>query len=100
MDDFSLVSSNPVGVNENPGRMERGFTFNPANYRFQPNGWSGETIRLEMYTVDGKNVLRQSVTGFDAGQYRLPVDRFESGNYLLKVSTDKKSSVQEITIGR
>ncbi|MBW8890348.1 MAG: T9SS type A sorting domain-containing protein [Fibrobacteres bacterium] len=100
MDDFSLVNSNPVGVNENPGRMDRGISFDPATYRFQPTGWNGEAIRLEMYTVGGKMVLKQSVMGFDAGQYNLPVGRFESGNYLLKVSTDKNSSVQKITIGR
>jgi hypothetical protein len=100
MDDFSLVSSDAVGISGNSGRMNRGFNFDPATYGFQPDGWSGGSIRLEMYTVDGKNVLKQSVTGFDADQYRLPVGRFESGNYLLKVSTDKKSSVQRITIGR
>jgi hypothetical protein len=99
MDDFSLISSDAVGV-ENSGRMNRGITFNPATYRIQPNGWNGQAIRLELYTVDGKTVLKQWVPGFDADQYRLPVGRFESGNYLLKMSTDKNSSVQKITIGR
>jgi hypothetical protein len=80
--------------------MRRGFTFNPATYRIQPNGWNGGVIRLELYTVDGKNVLKQWVTGSDADQYRLPVSRFESGNYLLKMSADKISSVQKITIDR
>ncbi len=100
MDEFSLVNSSTVGVIGNSGRMNPGFTFNPATYGIQPNGWSGGAIRLELYTVGGKTVLKQSVKGFDADQYRLPVGRFESGNYLLKVSTDKASSVQKITIGR
>jgi hypothetical protein len=68
--------------------------------RIQPNGWSGGTIRLEMYTVDGKKVLKQWFTGFDADPYRLPVGRFESGTYLLKMSADNSSSVQKITMGR
>ncbi|MEO6096956.1 MAG: family 43 glycosylhydrolase [Fibrobacteria bacterium] len=100
MDEFSLINMDAVGVAENPGRKNQWFTFNPATYRIQPNGWSGETIRLEMYTVGGKKVLKQSVTGSDADRFTLPVGRFESGNYLLKVSTDKNSSVQKITIGR
>lgn len=100
MDEFSLVRTDKSAAVENPGRMNRGFTFNPATYRIQPNGWSGGAIRLELYTVDGKSVLKQSVTGTDADQYNLPVGRFESGNYLLKMSSDKISSVQKITIGR
>lgn len=100
MDDFSLVSTDPVGVVGNPGRMDRGFTFNPATYRIQPDGWKGGTIRLEMFTIDGKMVLKQWVPGSGADQYRLPVGRFETGNYLLKVSADKVSSVQRIAIDR
>jgi hypothetical protein len=100
LDDFSLISSDPVGVIQNYGRMNRGVTFDPATYRIHAEGWSGEAIRLEMFTVAGKSVLKQSVTGFDADQYSLPVGRFESGNYLLKVSTDRNSSVQKITLGR
>jgi hypothetical protein len=100
MDDFSLSRSDPVPVVKNSGRMNRGFTFNPATYRIQPDGWSGGTIRLELYSVDGKNVLKHWITGFDADSYRLPVGRIESGNYLLKLGAGKNSSVQKITIGR
>jgi hypothetical protein len=99
MDDFSLASSDPVSMDAASPR-NRGSFFNPATYSIQPSD-PGETVRLEMYTVNGKRILKQIlVPGSGAGQFRLPVHQFENGHYLLKMISGGNSSMQKVTIAR
>jgi hypothetical protein len=100
LDDFSLVNSEAVRTIDIPHRGNGGFAFNPATYSVQAYG-SGKAVRLEMYTLNGKNILRQIlVPGSGAEQFRLPVHQFDNGPYLLKMISGGNSSVQKVTIAR
>jgi hypothetical protein len=70
MDNFSLVRSDPapVPVILNTRGMNPGYTFNPATYRIDPNGRIDKPVRMEIYTADGRTILRRVLTpGSDAG---------------------------------
>jgi hypothetical protein len=100
MDDFSLVSGDAVSISAFPRPVKREFVFDPATYSVTASA-SGEAVRLEMYTVNGKTLLKQIlVPGSEAAQFTLPVHRFEKGQYLLRMISGGNSSTRKVTIAR
>jgi hypothetical protein len=103
MDNFSLVRSDPapVPVILNPRGRNQGFTFHPATYRIDPNGRIDKPVHMEMYTTDGRTILRwMLVPGSDADQFRLPADRLGKGRYVLRMISGGEASVLKVTIDR
>lgn len=98
MDNFSLVRKDQLPNPVNLRWLNRGFTFNPATYSIQTHGRVVKTIGLEVYTVGGRNILRQ-ILAPGSEQFRLPVEQLRKGSYLLKVDSDGKSSALNFTVG-
>lgn len=101
VDNFSLVRTDPVTLLTNSRQKNGGFTFNSATRSIDTYGLGGETIRLEMYSINGKKVLKQLlVPGTDAEQFRLPVPGLDNGAYFLKMISGGKTSTRKITLSR
>jgi hypothetical protein len=102
MDDFSLATDvDPVPVFAESYRKNPGFAYNPGTFSIQANGRSGKTIQMEVYTTDGKNVLKRNLLPrSDAEQFSLPANGLLDGQYFLKMTSGGESSVLNVTIGR
>lgn len=100
MDDFSLINSSGVSIAYPSLRGNRAFAFNPVDYSVRALD-QGKTARLELYTLNGKRILKQIlVPGSAAEPFRLPVHELEAGPYLLKMVAGGNSSVQKFTLAR
>ncbi|MBN2035452.1 MAG: family 43 glycosylhydrolase [Chitinispirillaceae bacterium] len=85
MDEFSLMCTDPVPVIKAPPQAHRRAVYDPATYSIK-NYSPGTTFQLELFTVDGKKVLKHNqVSGSGSQEFRLPVHQLGNGNYLMKM---------------
>jgi hypothetical protein len=103
LDDFSLINAESA-TRVGPSRRERqengGSAFHPLDYSVRTYG-SGNILRLEMYALDGKSVLKQVlVPGSATESYRLPVHELGVGLYLLKLVDGGRTNIHKVALAR
>ncbi|MEO6098390.1 MAG: family 43 glycosylhydrolase [Fibrobacteria bacterium] len=102
MDDFSLATAiDAVPVFGDSYRKNPGFAYNPGTFSIQANGRSGKPFQMEVYTTDGRNVLKRNlVPRSDQEQFSLPENGVLDGHYFLRMTSGGESSVLNVTLGR
>ncbi|MBN1760717.1 MAG: T9SS type A sorting domain-containing protein, partial [Chitinispirillaceae bacterium] len=99
MDEFSLICTDAVSVQSETKPVRR-IQYNPATNLIK-NYSPGTTFQLELYTVDGKNVLKHKlVSGSGSRQFRLPVHQIRNGHYLMKVVSGENVYYENVNVIR
>ena len=74
-----------------------GLVYNPANFTIQAN-CPGKAIHINMYAVNGKSVLNRKLFSASNQQFRIPIEQFDNGLYILKLSGGNSSQVHRVNI--
>lgn len=74
-----------------------GLVYNPANFTIQAN-CPGKAIHINMYAVNGKSVLNRKLSSASNQQFRIPIEQFDNGLYILKLSGGNSSQVHRVNI--
>jgi len=115
---YNLTQQSPDGLNEPEDLIQRFYYYqyvsniefndNVLSFEVFPNPSDGQInidyqdhsikeVRVSLFTIDGKKVTSADIQS-PQGQIRLNFDGLESGNYIVKIQSDKSSVSKKIFI--